>query len=154
MNEERKPVRRLLWRWGRVMEYCAARQREIEGFQEIARAARDLPPVRLTGMPGSKAPGDPTARLAFRAEELAMRYDVTINKLIADCDRELAFKAAMDAVISDLPGEQQHILDLKYKQGWNWDYIALKMCFSVQHAKRLEAVAVDKIGESIKVDTF
>ena len=134
------------------MEYCAARQREIEGFQEIARAARDLPPVRLTGIPGGKAPGDPTARLAFRAEELAMRYDVTINKLIADCDRELAFKAAMDDIIKDLPMEQQRILEMRYKQGCNWAFIAFKMCFSEQHVRRLETLIVDSLGERIEVE--
>lgn len=154
MLEERARIRRLLWRWGRVMEYCAARQREIEGFKDIARAARDLPPIRITGLPGSKQPGDPTARMAARANELAERYDGTINKLIADCDRELAFMRAMDDLINRLPGEQQRILDLRYKQGWNWDYIALKTCFSVQHTKYLEAAAVDEIGTGIEVKTF
>lgn len=153
MTTERKPIRRLLWRWGRVVEYCAARQREIEGFQEMANAARDLQPRKLTGMPSDKKRGDPTVLLAIRAEELASRYDATINRLMADCDRELAFKAAMDNLIDRLPGEHQKILDLRYKQGCNWAFIAFKMCFSEIHVKRLEAEAIDRIEPDIEVDT-
>lgn len=152
MTEMRKPVRRLLWRWGSVMERCAAMQREIEGFQEMAQAARDLPPVRVTGVPGNKNPGDPTGRMALRAAELADRYDSIITRLIADCDKELAFKDAMDALINQLLSEQQRILDLRYKQGWNWNYIAFKMCFSPQHVRRIETAAVEKLADNVKVE--
>ena len=154
MNEERRAIRRLLWKWGQVMEYCAARQREIDGFQEIANAARDLPPVRLTGLPGSKTPSDMTGMLAIRAEELAKQYDGIIKQLMADCDKALKFKSAMDDIISQLSMEQQKILELRYKQGCKWTFIAFKICSSERRIRRLEEQAVDQLGPYIKVDRF
>ena len=148
---DRKAIRRLLWRWGRVLDYCAARQREIAGFLMLIDEAAEMGPPPAGGAAGRSGPGDPTGRAAVRMEELIRRYRVEVARLMAACDREMAFMAAMDAVIDELPGEQRRVLELRYKQGARWEYIALKMCFSVQHIKRLEAIAVDEIGENISI---
>ena len=148
---DRKSIRRLLWRWGRVLEYCAARQREIAGFLALIDEAAEMGPPPAGGAAGRSGPGDPTGRAAVRMEELIRRYRVEVARLMSACDREMAFMAAMDAVIDELPGEQRRVLELRYKQGARWEYIALKMCFSVQHIKRLEAIAVDEIGENISI---
>lgn len=148
---DRKAIRRLLWRWGRVLDYCAARQREIAGFLELIDEAAEMGPPPAGGAAGRSGPGDPTGRAAVRMEELIRRYRGEVARLMAACDREMAFMAAMDAVIDNLPGEQRRVLELRYKQGARWEYIALKMCFSVQHIKRLEAIAVDEIGENISI---
>lgn len=148
---DRKAIRRLLWRWGRVLDYCAARQREIAGFLVLIDEAAEMGPPPAGGAAGRSGPGDPTGRAAVRMEELIRRYRGEVARLMAACDREMAFMAAMDAVIDELPGEQRRVLELRYKQGARWEYIALKMCFSVQHIKRLEAIAVDEIGENISI---
>lgn len=148
---DRKAIRRLLWRWGRVLEYCAARQREIAGFLALIDEAAEMGPPPAGGAAGRSGPGDPTGRTAVRMEELIRRYRGEVARLMAACDREMAFMAAMDAVIDELPGEQRRVLELRYKQGARWEYIALKMCFSVQHIKRLEAIAVDEIGKNISI---
>lgn len=148
---DRKAIRRLLWRWGRVLEYCAARQREIAGFLMLIDEAAEMGPPPAGGAAGRSGPGDPTGRAAVRMEELIRRYRGEVARLMAACDREMAFMAAMDAVIDNLPGEQRRVVELRYKQGCRWEYIALKMCFSVQHIKRLEAIAVDEIGGNISI---
>lgn len=148
---DRKAIRRLLWRWGRVLDYCAARQREIMGFMALIEDAAEIGPPPIGGGNGRIGPGDPTGRAAVRMEELSIRYRGEVARLMAACDREMDFMAAMDAVMDDLPGEQRRVLELRYKQGARWEYIALKMCFSVQHIKRLEAIAVDAIGENISI---
>ena len=134
------------------MEYCAARQREIDGFREISKAVRDLPPAKITGLPGRKEPGDPTGTIAIRAEELARRYDSIIQNLIDDCEKALAFKRAIDEIIWELPVDQQQILELRYQQGHNWTFIAFKRCYSEQHVRRLETDAVDIIATKIQVE--
>lgn len=148
---DRRSIRRLLWRWGRVLDYCAARQREIAGFLMLIDEAAEMGPPPAGGAAGRSGPGDPTGRAAVRMEELIRRYRGEVARLMAACDREMAFMAAMDAVIDELPGEQRRVLELRYKQGARWEYIALKMCFSVQHIKRLEAISVDEIGGNISI---
>lgn len=148
---DRKAIRRLLWRWGRVLEYCAARQREIAGFLALIDEAAEMGPPPAGGAAGRSGPGDPTGRAAVRMEELIRRYRVEVARLMAACDREMAFMAAMDTVLDTLPGEQRRVVELRYKQGCRWEFIAVRMCFSVQHVKRLEFIAIEAIGENISI---
>lgn len=147
---DRKAIRRLLWRWGRVLDYCAERQREIDGFMELIRGIEE--PHAIQAGPGKTGPGDPTGRLAVRVDELAARYRSEAQRVLDACDKELAFLKAMDEAISELPGDQRRVLELRYRQGCRWEYIALKMCFSAQHVYRLDAAAVDKLAGIIRVD--
>ena len=147
---DRKAIRRLLWRWGRVLDYCAERQREIDGFMELIRGIEE--PHAIQAGPGKTGPGDPTGRLAVRVDELAARYRSEAQRVLDACDKELAFLKAMDEAIAELPGDQRRVLELRYRQGCRWEYIALKMCFSAQHVRRLDAAAVDKLAGIIRVD--
>lgn len=147
---DRKAIRRLLWRWGRVLDYCAERQREIDGFMELIRGIEE--PHAIQAGPGKTGPGDPTGRLAVRVDELAARYRGEAQRVLDACDKELAFLKAMDEAIAELPGDQRRVLELRYRQGCRWEYIALKMCFSAQHVYRLDAAAVDKLAGIIRVD--
>lgn len=149
---DRKAIRRLLWRWGRVLDYCAERQREIDGFMELIRGIEE--PHAIQAGPGKTGPGDPTGRLAVRVDELAARYRSEAQRVLDACDKELAFLKAMDEAIAELPGDQRRVLELRYRQGFRWEYIALKMCFSAQHVRRLDAAAVDKLAGIIRVDTL
>lgn len=149
---DRKAIRRLLWRWGRVLDYCAARQREIAGFLMLIDEAAEMGPPPAGGAAGRSGPGDPTGRAAVRMEELIRRYRGEVARLMAACDGEMAFMAAMDTVLDTLPGEQRRVVELRYKQGCRWEYIAVKMCFSVQHVRRLDAAAADKLAEDISVE--
>lgn len=147
---DRKAIRRLLWRWGRVLDYCAERQREIDGFMELIRGIEE--PHAIQAGPGKTGPGDPTGRLAVRVDELAARYRSEAQRVLDACDKELAFLKAMDEAIAELPGDQRRVLELRYRQGCRWEYIALKMCFSAQHVRRLDAAAVDKLAGIIRID--
>lgn len=147
---DRKAIRRLLWRWGRVLDYCAERQREIDGFMELIRGIEE--PHAIQAGPGKTGPGDPTGRLAVRVDELAARYRSEAQRVLDACDKELAFLKAMDEAIAELPGDHRRVLELRYRQGCRWEYIALKMCFSPQHVRRLDAAAVDKLAGIIRVD--
>ena len=149
---DRKAIRRLLWRWGRVLDYCAARQREIAGFMTLIDEAAGIGPAPLGGNTRKSGPGDPTGRAAIRMDDLISRYRGEVARLLDACDKEMAFLGAMDAVLDSLPGEQRRVIELRYKQGCRWEYIAVKMCFSVHHVQKLDCKAVDIIAESIQVE--
>ena len=149
---DRKAIRRLLWRWGRVLDYCAARQREIAGFMTLIDEAAGIGPAPLDGNARKSGPGDPTGRAAIRMDELVSRYRGEVARLLEACDKEMAFLGAMDAVLDSLPGEQRRVIELRYKQGCRWEYIAVKMCFTVHHVQKLDCKAVDTIAESIQVE--
>lgn len=149
---ERKAIRRLLWRWGRVLEYCAARQREIAGFMALIDEAAEIGPPPMGASTGRSGPGDPTGRAAVRMDELISRYRGEVSRLMGSCDREMEFMSAMDAVLDQLPGDQRRVIELRYKHGCRWEYIAVKMCFTVHHVQKLDCKAVDTIAESIQVE--
>ena len=149
---DRKSIRRLLWRWGRVLDYCAARQREIAGFLALIDEAAEMGPPPPGWGAGRSGPGDPTGRAAMRMDELIRRYRGEVNRLTVACDREMAFRAEMDEVLDQLPGDQRRVVELRYKLGHRWEYIAIKLCFSVQHVQKLDCKAVDTIAESIQVE--
>ena len=151
---DRKAIRRLLWRWGRVLDYCAARQREIAGFMALIDEAAGMGPPPPGWGAGRSGPGDPTGRAAMRMDELIRRYRGEVNRLTAACDREMAFMAAMDEVLDQLPGDQRRVVELRYKLGHRWEYIAIKLCFSVQHVQKLDCKAVDFIADRTKVEIF
>lgn len=151
---DRKSIRRLLWRWGRVLDYCAARQREIAGFLALIDDAAGMGPPPPGWGAGRSGPGDPTGRAAMRMDELIRRYRGEVNRLTAACDREMAFMAAMDEVLDQLPGDQRRVVELRYKLGHRWEYIAIKLCFSVQHVQKLDCKAVDFIADRTKVEIF
>lgn len=151
---DRKAIRRLLWRWGRVLDYCAARQREIAGFLALIDEAAEMGPPPPGWGAGRSGPGDPTGRAAMRMDELIRRYRGEVARLMAACDREMAFMAAMDEVLDQLPGDQRRVVELRYKLGHRWEYIAIKLCFSVQHVKRLESLAIEAIGENIIIQKY
>lgn len=154
MLEQRKSVRRLLWRWGRVIEFCTSRQREIDGFQELMAAAGDLHPAPASGMPGGNGPGRPTEKTALRVLDLTEKYRRTIDSIHQVMADELDFKEAMDEAVASLSAVQQRVLELRYLHGYRWDFIAFKMCSSEQTARRTETAAVDILLEKIKVERF
>ena len=149
---DRKAIRRLLWRWGRGLDYCAAGQRGIAGFLTVVDEAAGIGPSPFGGNTRKNGAGDATSRGANRMDELISRYRGEVARLLEACDKEMAFLGAMDAVLDSLPGEQRRVIELRYKQGCRWEYIAVKMCFTVHHVQKLDCKAVDTIAESIQVE--
>lgn len=152
---ELRELRRLMYRWGRALEFCAAKQKEIEGLSQLIDGARGLPGIRLDGLPGSSTPGDPTAAAAVRVEEIVKRYIEAIEWTTEAIDRELSFKRAMDEVMQkELTGEQRRILTMRYQDCNQWLYISIRMNMGERTAKRLEEQGIKKISEFVQVGAF
>lgn len=152
---ELRELRRLMYRWGRALGFCAAKQKEIEGLSQLIDGARGLPGIRLDGLPGSSTPGDPTAAAAARVEEIVKRYYEAIEWTTEAIDRELSFKRAMDEVMQkELTGEQRRILTMRYQDCNQWLYISIRMNMAESTVYRLEAQALGKIKDCVKVESF
>ena len=152
---ELRELRRLMYRWGRALEFCAAKQKEIEGLSQLIDGARGLPGIRLDGFPGGATPGDPTAAAAARVEEIVKRYIEAIEWTTEAIDRELSFKRAMDEVMQkELTGEQRRILTMRYQDCNQWLYISIRMNMAESTVYRLEAQALGKIKDCVKVESF
>lgn len=146
----RATVRRLLWRWGRVAEFCTAKTREIEFFAEKLEASRGLTGYVADGQPHGSEVSDPTARAALRMESILQSYADLVDGIAQDIEQETAFKRSMDELINALPHEQRRVLELRYVDGHQWVFIGMKMCMDETTAKRMEARAVDEIMQHIE----
>ena len=150
----RSDIRRLLWRWGRVAESCKAKQRELEEFQNILKSCTDLSASVIDGMPHGTNTTDPTQRAAIKLAGIAEEYEQIIEIIRREISEELRFKYSMDKAVSELPAEQQRIIELRYKRGHRWTYISLKLCFSEHHVQKLENKAVNVIAGKVKMECF
>lgn len=153
--EKRNSVRRLLWRWGRVESYCQARQREMTAYKETLEAACDVKPVALDGMPHGKGkPGDPTAVAAYNLDGMIDTLREQIESIADEITREVEYGRAIDAIVSELPYNQQNVIRMRYKEGWGWAYIAVKCVCSEGYTKNVEGKAIDTLSEKITVQNI
>jgi hypothetical protein len=151
---DRHEIRRLLWRWGRALEFVTAKQRELEGWQDRIEAQRDLSAPILSDMPKAHHPGNPTERAALKLNIITAQFEEVVKGICSDIEAETRFKRIMDELIGNLSGEQQKVLQLRNQDGHAWEFIALKMCYSVDRAKHIDAEAVEILIPQIEVSTF
>lgn len=144
-KEERRKIRRLLWKWGRVTEYCAHRHRDMIEYIELMDAVGDIKPQTLSGMPHGTDVGNPTERLA----ELRMRYAERIDCLSREIDKELRLSHDIDELIAELEPIEQTILDLRYKGGKSYMGIADELNYCERQVKRTEYEAIEKLAGRI-----
>jgi DNA-directed RNA polymerase specialized sigma24 family protein len=147
----RAAIRRLLWRWGRVQEFCKSKERELEFYADKLESSRDLSGRTMDGMPRGGETSDPTARAALSMEGIIDCYAELVDKIRGAIYQELEFKKAMDEVIDELPHEQRRIIELRYLDGHQWVFIAMKMCMDDSTARRMEVNAVDSLSPKIDI---
>ena len=148
---ERKEARRLLWRWGRVREFCAQTNSEILYFQERVSEVAELRARSEMKVTGGKT-SDPTSKAAEDLEVLQKEYQAVVDKSIETVKSELEFKTVMDGIMFDeLSQEDRDLLRLRYIKGWSWIMVAAKMCMAERTARNREQDAIDKIATKITV---
>lgn len=148
---KRADIRRILWRWGSVMDFCRSRQREMEEFQQRLADCTSLSAQVLDGMPHGTDTSNPTQRAAERLVGVGKRYERIIEVIQQDIDAELKLKNDIDKAVAELPYEQQKILELRYKEKHQWVYIAQTMCFDERWVRRLEERAIIAVGEKLNL---
>lgn len=146
-KEKRDRVRGQLRRWGRTADVCRRKQAEIAEYTGLIAAAEDMLGAQLlTGMPRGTDTGDPTANAAQRASTLRKAYQQRIDELHADICMILDFARCVDDIISELPPEQQEVIDRRYKNRWSWERVAARLHMSDRQARRVEERAVGRLA--------
>lgn len=153
VRADRKKVRRLLWRWGRVTVYCARRQKDIAEFSELIDSIGDIKPQAITGMPRGSGISDPTQLSAEKLTAIKERYADWIGNLQTDVECELRFCSAMDDVIKILDVSETAVIELRYKRGMQYPDIAKKTHYSDAQVENIERAAIDKLRELILTDS-
>lgn len=156
-RENRREIRRLLWRWGKVTATCARKQRELREYQDLIASVADVHSSPLTGMPGGGKISDATARAAERLIFLRGRYQEMIDILYRQIDEEIRFARAMDEVMNKIQLKERNILELRYRNTWSYERISMETHYSPAQVKRLENKGVTIIGKMISItkdDTF
>lgn len=154
MDEKRKQLRRLLWRWGRVTIRCATLQKEIRQYINLINGAADMRIPMLTGMPHGSDTGDPTPLAANKLDELKRMYARRIDEIQQDIEAELRFCRAMDTAIRSIDVQEARILEMRYKREMSHERIATETSYSKSQIKRIEQEAVDNLARVCDVDTF
>lgn len=150
-EEQRRQIRRLLWRWGRVTEYCARRHHDIEEYSDLMESVADIKPQQLTGMPHSGKTTDTTQRAALELSGLKERYEERVSELAEEIRKELALASAIDSTMQTLNAKEQAVIDLRYKKTRQYEQIAKSTGYAEDHVKRIEREAIDKLSELIKI---
>lgn len=114
----RKEVRALLRRWGLARDMCREKAQKLREFKELSEQVRGLP----------------------------TQCESAVGFLEERCAAEFAFGRRMTELIAALSPRQQTILWMRYSGNSSFLRIALRLNCSVDHAKRLEREAVDKLS--------
>lgn len=147
-REKRWRVRGQLRRWGNTANLCRRKQAEIAEYIGLIDAAVDtLGAQIISGAPRGTDTSDPTAWAAQRAETLREAYRGRITELQIDICTALDLARHMDEIVTELPPDQQEVIDKRYKRRWGWGRIGAKLYISDRQAQRVEAEAVTRLAE-------
>lgn len=150
-EEERRVIRRLLWRWGRVTAFCVRRHKDIEDCKTLISRAADVRPQSMTGLPHGSGAGDPTPRAAAMMAQLKERYSSRVEALAAEIEEELRFSDAIDEALRVCSEKEIAIIELKYKREYSTQRIASATNFSKSRVEQIERGAIDKLRKLIEI---
>lgn len=133
-KEERLQMKKKLFRWGRTLDFCQKKQREIEKLQKMVKQFFIL---------GKNAPflGEEEVSL----EEAKQIYEKEIIKIVEYIKKEMEEYSKMERYIEQLEYEEQMFLKLRYEKKYQYDYIALQLHKSRAKCFRDHDVILDKL---------
>lgn len=158
-SEERAAIRRLLMYWGNVLNARREKGERIAQINQEIDGLYDVRPASVTGQPRASEPGNPTQAAAIRNEKKVAALEANKARLQEEIEN-MDWRAGMiEYEVMCLPPLESEVIRLRYtkygvaKKGY-WQKIARKVHVSESHAKKLEAMGVDKLCAQIKVDTI
>lgn len=142
-------TRQLLWLWGNTIEYIARKREEEQAFAVWAEDAADvLKAQRITDMPRGGV-GKDFSDVIAELERRRQMYAQAECKIHADIENRIRLKETIDELIEHLKPIQQSVLRLRYQDGHQWDFIALKLVYDESSVRRIETEAVKEISKVI-----
>lgn len=147
-----RKTRGMLTRLGcAMMEIRRLERRNRQLIDLIREIAPTLQAQRLTGMPRGSGTSDPVARSVEQMEQRRAEYQRELDEHDAEIRQRRAEQGAMDELmrlwLTDL---QRQIIDLHYREGRSWEYIAGKLESNYERVRKQEYRAVTKISRRIE----
>lgn len=133
-KEERLQMKKKLFRWGRTLDFCQRKQREIDKLQKMVKQFFIL---------GENAPflGEEVVTL----EGAKQLYEKEIIKIVEYIEKEMEEYSKMERCIEQLEYEEQIFLKLRYEKEYQYDYISLQLHKSRAKCFRDHDAILDKL---------
>ena len=134
-KEERRQMKQKLFRWGRTVDFCRNKQREIEKLQMIIKnylmLEKNVPFL-----------GKKDADCFIEAKQL---YEMEVNKMEEYICKEMKQYSEMERYIEQLNYDEQMFLKLRYQKGHQYDYSAVNTHKSRAKCFRDHDLILDKL---------
>lgn len=144
-------TRKMLGRWGCAMMEIRRMERRSRVLLDLLR---DIVPTlqaqQITGMPHAPGVSDPVGRAVEQMEQRRAEYQRELDSIDAEIRQRKAEQETIDGLmrlwLTDL---QIQIIDLHYREGRTYEYIAGKLTYYDRYVQKLEEKAVRKLSYRI-----
>lgn len=145
LKEQRKRIRHILKRWGRVKNYIEDKTEELNEFAQRIQELRELRGrVIGDGIRGSET-SDPTAKTVVLITQLGERFRCAAEKIEESTRAELKFKEDTDKFIDSLDADERRVIFMRYQKDMSFVSIGQKMNYDSNYAKRLLQFATESL---------
>lgn len=150
-REQMRKTRMMLGRWGCAMMEIRRMERRSRVLLDLLR---DIVPTlqaqQITGMPHAPSVSDPVGRAVEQMEQRRGEYQRELDAIDAEIRQRQSEQAMIDDLMRTwLTDLQIQIIDLHYREGRTFEYIAGKLTYYGRYVQKLEEKAVKKLSYRI-----
>jgi DNA-binding NarL/FixJ family response regulator len=147
-----RKTRGLLSRWGCAMLEIRRMERRSRMLLDLLRdIAPTLKAQCLTGMPHGSGTSDPVTRAVEQMEQRRAEYQGELDAIDREIRQRRAEQESVDELMQRcLTDLQIQIIDLRFREGRTFDYIAGRLNYSEIGVKKQEFKAVSKLSRRIE----
>lgn len=135
LKSEKGIVKKRLLKWGAALNMCEMKQEEIQKIKRMKDSS-----IKIF----SKFDNE------FDNKKIVNSYEKEIKNIIDYIENIMEDKRIMDTYINELMPIEQEFLYLKYRKGYDFNYVALKMNVSRSQVFRIKDLAIDNLILIIK----
>lgn len=135
---ERGNMKKQLLNWGGSLDLCKRKQDEIRKINRILEDGRNL----LIEIPLENGTYE-VCNVSI--DKMTKIYEKEIQRIQTCMEQRLKEKRHMDELIDNLECDEQEFLYLRYRKGFGYDYISLKIHMSRAQCFRVHDRALDKL---------
>lgn len=139
-ESEKGKLKKRLLEWGASIELYERKQAELRRVDRLKEEQK-----KIWGN------HDAEAYKGFLAE-IEEKYEEEMKRIRGEIAEILKKKMEMDRMILQLEPEEQQFIELRYKKGYGFDYIGMKMFISRATLFRMQDRILKKLGE-MEVET-
>lgn len=135
LKSEKGIVKKRLLKWGAALNMCEMKQEEIQKIKRMKDSS-----IKIF----SKFDNE------FDNKKIVDSYEKEIKNITDYIENIMEDKRIMDTYINELMPIEQEFLYLKYRKGYDFNYVALKMNVSRSQVFRIKDLSIDNLILIIK----